>query len=217
MRSQCRQSTIAFSRIHRIADSMLFGRIRRKGFKMIQTPNRPPYQLGIANNLKAFQRDRLHQRTTLALAAFTAFLAHVLNTAPIEAATNECPNFVLILADDQSYRDFGFMGNNLVHTPNLDRLAKQSARYPNGYVSMSVCRPALATFLTGLYPHQSGIHFNHPPPGLSTMRNMTAKQYRKTRASSDHLIRDIPTLPRTPCRTRLRMPTNRQALGGRLS
>jgi len=33
------------------------------------------------------------------------------------------PNVVMILADDQSYRDFGFMGNDIVHTPHLDKLA----------------------------------------------------------------------------------------------
>lgn len=107
------------------------------------------------------------------------------------------PNVVLILADDQSYRDFGFMGNDLVQTPHLDRLAARSARYPNGYVPMSVCRPSLATLLTGLYPHQHGIHFNHPPPGLGIMRKtMTAEQYRHTRATTDYLIENVPTLPR---------------------
>jgi uncharacterized sulfatase len=106
------------------------------------------------------------------------------------------PNVVLILADDQAYRDFGFMGNSSVHTPNIDALAARSARYPNGYVPMSVCRPSLATFLTGLYPHQHGIHFNHPPPGLSAMRKMSAEEYHRTRASTDYLIERVPTLPR---------------------
>ncbi|WP_052031755.1 sulfatase-like hydrolase/transferase [Novipirellula maiorica] len=102
----------------------------------------------------------------------------------------------MILADDQSYRDFGFMGNSLVHTPHLDRLAASSACYVNGYVPMSVCRPSLATLLTGLYPHQHGIHFNHPPPGLRAMREMSAAQYQATRATSDYLIERVPTLPR---------------------
>ena len=112
---------------------------------------------------------------------------------PLEAAA---PNIVLIISDDQSYRDFGFMGNDLVYTPHLDRLAAQSARYPNAYVPMSVCRPSLATLLTGLYPHQHGIHFNHPPPGLREMRKMTADQYRATRAKTDYLIENAATLPR---------------------
>lgn len=112
------------------------------------------------------------------------------------AAGSERPNVVLILADDQSYRDFGFMGNDLVHTPHLDELARTSARYPNGYTPMSVCRPSLATLLTGLYPHQHGIHFNHPPPGLRAMRDLTGEQYRQTRATTDMMITRVPTLPR---------------------
>jgi uncharacterized sulfatase len=106
------------------------------------------------------------------------------------------PNVVMILADDQSYRDFGFMGNDIVQTPHLDRLASRSARYLNGYVPMSVCRPSLATLLTGLYPHQHGVHFNHPPPGLRQMQEMSAEQYHATRATADYLIRNVPTLPR---------------------
>lgn len=115
------------------------------------------------------------------------------------AATMACgqtPNVVMILSDDQSYRDFGFMGNDLVHTPNLDTLAEQSARYPNGYVPMSVCRPSLATILTGMYPHQHGIHFNHPPPGLRAMRQMTGERYRQTRAATNVMIERVATLPR---------------------
>lgn len=111
-------------------------------------------------------------------------------------ASVERPNVVLILADDQCWRDFGFLGNDRVRTPHLDRLAAASARYPNGYVPMSVCRPSLATLLTGLYPHQHGIHFNHPPPGLSAMRKMTADEYQACRATTDPLIRRVPTLPR---------------------
>lgn len=114
-------------------------------------------------------------------------------SVPADAAR---PNVVLILADDQCYRDFGFMGNPTVHTPHLDRLAARSARYPNGYVPMSVCRPSLATLLTGLYPHQHGVHFNHPPPGLKQMRSMTASMYQQTRATTDWMIEAVPTLPR---------------------
>lgn len=107
------------------------------------------------------------------------------------------PNVVIILADDQACGDFGFMGNAHVYTPNIDQLAQQSARYRHGYVPMSVCRPSLATILTGLYPHQHGIHFNHPPPGLAAMqRDLTGAGYRRIRATTDHLIENIPTLPR---------------------
>lgn len=107
------------------------------------------------------------------------------------------PNVVLIIPDDQTYRDFGFMGNARVKTPHLDRLAAQSARFPNGYVPTSVCSPSLATLLTGRYPHQHGIHYNHPPPGNAAFNRMnTAAEYERVRGRSFYLIRSAPTLPR---------------------
>jgi len=109
----------------------------------------------------------------------------------------QTPNVVMIISDDQTYRDFGFMGNHDIQTPQIDRLAKQSARYVNGYVPTSVCSPSLAILLTGLYPHQSGIHYNHPPPGNTGFNRMTSrKEYETTRSKAFQLIRDVDTLPR---------------------
>ncbi len=76
------------------------------------------------------------------------------------------PNIVLIISDDQAWGDFGFMGHPQIRTPNLDRLAKRSAVFPRGYVPSSLCRPSLATMITGLYPHQHGITGNDPPKGV---------------------------------------------------
>lgn len=107
------------------------------------------------------------------------------------------PNVVLIISDDQHYGDFGFMGNDQVRTPNLDQLASQSARYVNGYVPSSVCRPSLATILTGLYPHQHGIHYNHAPPGNAAFNRMESREeYERVRSESFRLIREVDTLPR---------------------
>lgn len=77
------------------------------------------------------------------------------------------PNIIWIIADDQAFKDFGFMGNTLVHTPNLDRLAAQSAVFPNGYVPSSLCRASLATLITGKYAFDHGICFNDPPKGFT--------------------------------------------------
>ncbi len=109
------------------------------------------------------------------------------------------PNVVYIISDDQTYTDFGFMGNALVETPNLDKLAAQSAVYLNGYVPASVCRPSLVTMLTGLYPFQHGIYFNHPPPGfpkLTKSPEIGKERYDALRQEAAKLIQDRPSLPR---------------------
>lgn len=80
------------------------------------------------------------------------------------------PNIVMIISDDQTWTDYGFMGHPDIKTPNLDQLARRSALFRRGYVPIALCRPSLATMITGLYPHQHGITGNDPSPDTSLSR-----------------------------------------------
>ncbi len=103
---------------------------------------------------------------------------------PVAAGENpRRPNVVLIISDDQGWTDFGFMGHEVIRTPRLDRLARESAVFPNGYVPCSLCRASLATILTGLYAFQHNICCNDPPRG--TNRNLMHP-----------FIRNAPAMPR---------------------
>ncbi len=93
------------------------------------------------------------------------------------------PNVVMIISDDQAWTDFGFMGHDVIKTPHLDRLARQSVVFTRGYVPSSLCRPSLATLVTGLFPHQHKLSGNDPPRG--TDRALMLKH-----------IRSVPTLPK---------------------
>ncbi len=109
------------------------------------------------------------------------------------------PNVVMLISDDQTYTDFGFMGHRKIQTPHLDRLAATAARFTHGYVPSSVCRPSLVTLLTGQYPHQHGVHFNHPPPGFSRLtksQEINGQQYNALRQRADRFIQQAPSLPR---------------------
>ena len=109
------------------------------------------------------------------------------------------PNVVMLISDDQTWTDFGFMGHPEVRTPNLDRLASQGLFFPRGYVTASLCRPSLATMVTGLYPHQSKIVNNYPmgtplldhPPRLFSRTG----EYWQKHQEMIHLIDLVPTLP----------------------
>ncbi len=69
------------------------------------------------------------------------------------------PNIVVILADDLGFSDLGSYGGE-IETPNLDRLARQGARFTQFYVTPR-CSPTRAALLTGLYPHEVGVgHLN---------------------------------------------------------
>lgn len=58
------------------------------------------------------------------------------------------PNVLLVIADDMGFGDFGFIGNKLVRTPNLDRLAGESAVYRN-FVVAAACSPTRSALFTG--------------------------------------------------------------------
>lgn len=80
----------------------------------------------------------------------------------VEAAVRP-PNIVLIISDDHGWRDYGFMKHPQARTPHIDKLAGEGLLYTRGYVTASLCRPSLASIMTGLYPHQHGITGNDPP------------------------------------------------------
>jgi arylsulfatase A-like enzyme len=84
--------------------------------------------------------------------------ASLLLAAPVWAAK---PNVLLIVADDLGYNDVGFQGSKEIPTPHLDRLAAQSLRCTNGYVSHPFCSPTRAGLMTGRYQHRFG-HENNP-------------------------------------------------------
>ncbi len=90
--------------------------------------------------------------TALALACPLSF--------PVSSAAERPPNIVLILGDDQAWSDYGFMGHPEIRTPHLDQLAARSLVFERGYVASPLCRPSLASMLTGRYPQEHGVTGN---------------------------------------------------------
>ncbi|RPJ35387.1 MAG: hypothetical protein EHM17_02855 [Verrucomicrobiaceae bacterium] len=78
----------------------------------------------------------------------------------IEAEPASRPNLILILADDQSWGDAGFLRTPDVRTPNLDRLAANGVEFSQGYVSATQCIPSRAGLMTGRDQQHVGIECN---------------------------------------------------------
>jgi arylsulfatase A-like enzyme len=70
--------------------------------------------------------------------------------------SNNKPNVILILTDDQGYGDLGFHKNPDIKTPTLDAFASESIGLNNFYVS-PVCSPTRASLLTGRYNIRTGV------------------------------------------------------------
>jgi arylsulfatase A-like enzyme len=100
----------------------------------------------------------MRQRSWLVLAMVAAFVGFT----PSSVWAASPPNIVLIISDDQSWTDYGFMGHAHIKTPNLDRLAANGVTFRRGYVPTALCRPSLMTLATGHYAHRHGITGNSP-------------------------------------------------------
>ena len=66
------------------------------------------------------------------------------------------PNIVLVNCDDLGYGDLGCYGSTRHHTPHLDRLAGEGARFTDFLMASPVCSPSRAAMLTGCYPLRIG-------------------------------------------------------------
>lgn len=71
---------------------------------------------------------------------------------------NKRPNIILIITDDQRWDAVGAMGNSIIETPNMDRLASQGILFRNAYVTTSICCVSRASILTGQYESKHHIH-----------------------------------------------------------
>ena len=87
-----------------------------------------------------------------AAAGGLASLAHV-------AGASERPNIILFLTDDLGYGDLGCYGVRDIHTPNIDRLAKEGVRFTQCYSNGPVCTPTRAGLMTGRYQQRAGLEW----------------------------------------------------------
>ncbi|MEN8203114.1 MAG: arylsulfatase [Bacteroidota bacterium] len=67
----------------------------------------------------------------------------------------EKPSIILIVSDDQAWGDTGLSGNEILETPNLERITAEGAQLENFFVS-PMCAPTRASLLTGRYNLRTG-------------------------------------------------------------
>ncbi len=107
-------------------------------------------------------------------------------------AAQKQPNIVFFLADDLGQRDLGCYGSTFYETPNLDRMAKDGARFTDAYAACPVCSPTRASLLTGQWPQRTGVTDYIGAPATP------AQWKRNTRSLpapyADRLALDAPTL-----------------------
>jgi arylsulfatase A-like enzyme len=83
--------------------------------------------------------------------------------AMVQAAVDAPPNVVVFVGDDLGWRDSGTYGNDAIHTPNIDRLARTGLRVELAFGTSPQCSPSRISILTGRYPHTTRTEDLHTP------------------------------------------------------
>jgi arylsulfatase A-like enzyme len=98
------------------------------------------------------------------LAASAAVGLHAFpNSAEAIGEVEKRPNIVIFYTDDQRWDSLGYMGNPIIQTPCLNRLAKEGVAFSNSFCTTSICCTSRATLLTGMHCERHGIDaFNQP-------------------------------------------------------
>lgn len=86
-----------------------------------------------------------------------AFVSTPLSDALAADPVAERPNIIFIFSDDHAEHAISAYGSKVNQTPNIDRLARDGARFTNSFVTNSICTPSRATLLTGQYSHLNGV------------------------------------------------------------
>lgn len=101
-------------------------------------------------------------RILLAVLAMTCTLV-----AALEAADARRPNVLFIISDDLTATALSCYGNTICQTPNIDRLAASGTRFTRALCQGTYCGPSRASFLSGYYPHATGVlGYTSPRPAI---------------------------------------------------
>jgi len=118
--------------------------------------------LGIAYALRQSTWEGRTQVTAVqpSWAVCTPWLAVLMLVSTIAAqadARHDCPNIVVMLADDLGFGDLACYGHPQIRSPNIDRLAAEGLKFTACYAAAPMCSPSRAGLLTGRSPHRTGV------------------------------------------------------------
>ena len=97
----------------------------------------------------------------------TLILGCLLMGLPLTAQNAKKYNVLFIISDDLTSTALSCYGNKVCQTPNIDRLAARGTRFTRTYCQGTYCGPSRASFMTGYYPHATGVlGYKSPRPNI---------------------------------------------------
>ena len=87
-------------------------------------------------------------------------------------------NVLFIISDDLTSTALSCYGNKVCKTPNIDAISARGTRFTRAYCQATYCGPSRASFMSGYYPHATGLlGYKSPRPRIGN--KSTWSQYFK--------------------------------------
>ena len=80
--------------------------------------------------------------------------------SPKSNATGAAPNILWVCTDQQRFDTIQGLSSSIVRTPNLQKFMGEAVTFTNTFVQTPICSPSRGSFLTGRYPHSTGLRAN---------------------------------------------------------
>ncbi|MCF6332389.1 MAG: family 78 glycoside hydrolase catalytic domain [Draconibacterium sp.] len=77
--------------------------------------------------------------------------------------TSEKPNIIFILTDDQRWNALGYAGNDIIQTPEMDKLARSGVYFSHAIVTTPICAASRASIFSGLHERTHKYTFQTGP------------------------------------------------------
>ena len=135
---------------------------------------------------------KFSQKSTFFLQFFLILFFNLSTRGPITRLSSH-KNVVIIYSDDHTYQALGAMGNKIISTPNLDKLAASGLLFTQAHVmgghQGAVCVPSRAMLMTGRYVNRLPSDGSVIPDSLislpETLRENGYKTYHTGKWHSD--------------------------------
>ena len=111
------------------------------------------------------------------------FAALLLTFGYSDEVFSEPLNVLFLISDDLTYTALSCYGNEVCRTPNIDKLAAEGTRFTEAYCQGTYCGPSRASFMSGYYPHATGV-LGYTSPRSRIGDRSTWSQHRKDVSST---------------------------------
>ena len=134
--------------------------------------------------MRVLENDQILMRTLFSLLMICSSMS-------ASAEKVQAPNIILIMCDDLGWGDVGFNGNQIIQTPNLDKMADSGIKFNRFYAAAPVCSPTRGSAITGRHPFRYGIYSANTghmkPEELTLAEILHEKGYRTGHFGKWHL------------------------------